>query len=186
MTLRAGFFPTTDFGGGSPRVWANYACSSCGGMVLAYAEGRDNNNSGGVSEIIPAPTEVNAVIPEPARRYLTQAQDALHAPDGAVMLAASAVDAMLKAKNYAEGSLYRRIDQSAADNVITADMALWAHHVRLEANDARHADTENPHATAEEAKQSVEFAAALGHFLFVLPSRVRRGLEAAGVAGVDG
>jgi hypothetical protein len=72
------------------------------------------------------------------------------------------------------------------DNVITADMALWAHHVRLEANDARHANSDNPHATADEAKQSVEFAAALGHFLFVLPSRVRRGLEAAGVeVGAD-
>jgi hypothetical protein len=89
---------------------------------------------------------------------------------------------MLKAKDYTKGSLYRRIDQAAADNIITADMALWAHHVRLEANDVRHADADSPHATADQAKQSVEFAAALGHFLFVLPSRVRRGLEAAGVA----
>jgi hypothetical protein len=98
------------------------------------------------------------------------------------MLAASAVDAMLKAKNYTEGSLYRRIDKASQDNVITSDMALWAHHVRLEANDVRHADANDPHATADEARQSVEFATALGHFLFVLPSRVRRGLEAAGVA----
>jgi len=98
------------------------------------------------------------------------------------MLAASAVDAMLKAKRYTEGNLYTRIDKAKDDNVITSDMALWAHHVRLEANDARHADAENPHATPEEAQQSVEFAAALGNILFVLPSRVRRGLEAAGVA----
>jgi hypothetical protein len=98
------------------------------------------------------------------------------------MLAASAVDAMLKAKNYQTGGLYERIERAAAEHVITADMSQWAHHVRLEANDRRHADADNPHATKDEAEQAVEFAAALGHILFVLPSRVRRGLAAAGVA----
>ncbi len=98
------------------------------------------------------------------------------------MLAASAVDAMLKAKEYREGSLYARINQAATDHIITEDMARWAHHVRLGANEPRHADEEKPHATPQiEAAQSVEFASALGHILFVLPSRVTRGLKAAGV-----
>ncbi len=58
-------------------------------------------------------------------------------------------------------------------------------HLRLRAAEMRalaKEAQENPHATPEEAQQSVEFAAALGNILFVLPSRVRRGLEAAGVA----
>ena len=56
------------------------------------------------------------------------------------MLAASAVDAMLKVKGYKDGSLYQRIKDAAAGHIITADMATWAHQVRLDANDQRHAD----------------------------------------------
>jgi Domain of unknown function (DUF4145) len=97
------------------------------------------------------------------------------------MLAASAVDAMLKAKGYQDGSsLYSRIKSAANDHLITADMALWAHHVRLEANNPRHADEDEPHATSTGAAQAVDFASALANILFVLPSRVTRGLKEAG------
>ena len=130
--------------------------------------------------VVPAPSEVDGAVPEPAKRYLQQAQEALHAPDGATMLAASAVDALLKAKGYVEGRLYDRINRAASDHVITEDMAAWAHHVRLEANDPRHADPLRPHATDAQAKQTVEFAEALAQFLFVLPARVARGVKAAG------
>lgn len=95
------------------------------------------------------------------------------------MLAASAVDAMLKAKGLREGSLYARIEQAAKENVITEDMAQWAHDVRLDANDQRHSDEEAPPATTADAEQCVEFATALGQFLFVLPARVKRGLKRA-------
>jgi hypothetical protein len=87
---------------------------------------------------------------------------------------------MLKAKDYREGSLYSRIKSAADAHLITADMALWAHHVRLEANNTRHADEDEPHATPEGAAQAVEFANALANILFVLPSRVTRGLKEAG------
>jgi hypothetical protein len=45
----------------------------------------------------------------------------------------------------------------------------------LAANKERHPDFDD--ATPEEAHQSVEFALALAQNLFVLPARVRRGLE---------
>jgi hypothetical protein len=95
------------------------------------------------------------------------------------MLAASSVDAMLKAKGYKEGSLYSRIDKAAKDHVITPEMAAWAHEVRLDANDQRHADEGAALPTGDDARRVVEFTSALGQFLFVLPSRVQRGLEAA-------
>jgi hypothetical protein len=91
------------------------------------------------------------------------------------MLAASGVDAMLKAKGLTSGSLYNRIDQAAEANMITKDMAQWAHEVRLDANEPRHADEKRPLPTVEEAKKTVEFARALGDFLFVFPARVQRG-----------
>jgi hypothetical protein len=123
----------------------------------------------------PAPQAVPEELPDRAQAYLTQAISSIHAPVGAVVTAASAVDAMLKSKGYKEGSLYSRIDAAARDHLITTEMAAWAHEVRLEANDQRHADEEAPLPTQEDAARIIEFAQALGQFLFVLPARVERG-----------
>lgn len=114
---------------------------------------------------------VDSTLPERARLFLQQAIDSLHAPSGAVMLTGSAVDAMLKAKGKKDGSLYSRIDAAAAEHLITAEMALWAHEVRLDANDQRHADDDAPLPSEAGAKKAIAFASALGEFLFVLPAK---------------
>jgi hypothetical protein len=179
LTREVNPFPTEGLDGGHPRTWAVYGCRACGGVVVAWASTKEKE-VGPVEGTLPEQDELSAEIPTTARRYLHQARESLHAPDGAVMLASSAVDAMLKAKGYREGWLNVRIKQAAEDHLITADMALWAHHVRLEANNPRHADADEPHATLEAAKQALEFADALANILFVLPSRVTRGLKEAG------
>ena len=92
------------------------------------------------------------------------------------MLAASAVDSMLKTKNYRDGSLYARIEQAAKDHLITQDMAKWAHEVRLDANDQRHADELSSLPTQDDARRCVDFAISLAQFLFVLPAQVQRGI----------
>ena len=130
-----------------------------------------------VCEMYPEPEEVDEAIPDPAAEYLAQALESIHAPAGAIMLAASSVDAMLKAKDYVEGSLYRRIDEAADDHLITEGMADWAHEVRLDANAQRHADQDAPLPTEAEAQRVIDFVQALGEFLFSLPARVDRGLE---------
>jgi len=128
-----------------------------------------------------------AEIPDPAWRYLQQAMETQHAPDAAAVMAGSAVDAMLKRLGLTEGSVYRRIEEAVAKHILTEAMGDWAHEVRLGSNRPRHADAENPHVTPQQAEQSVEFAEALGHYLFVLPSRVEKGIEAAKAneAGAD-
>ncbi len=123
----------------------------------------------------PEMLSVSDSVPERAREYLTQALASLHAPAGALMLAASSVDAMLKEKGLKTGSLYSRIDKAADDNLITKDMALWAHEVRLEANDQRHADEGTTLPSREDAERVIEFTQALAQFLFVLPDMVTRG-----------
>jgi Domain of unknown function (DUF4145) len=177
LSLHGSTIQTHEFGGGNPRHWGIYVCRSCGGLVVAWAS---STTTQPIQEVLPKQDELSDEIPSTARKYLHQAQDSLHAPDGAVMLAASAVDAMLKAKGYQKGSLYSRIKEAAEAHLITPDMALWAHHIRLGANNPRHVDEDEPHATAEGARQAVEFAAALANILFVLPSRVTRGLKEAG------
>lgn len=163
--------------GGPEYYWGAYACSSCGSIVTAAAifDGAQFH----VRHSFPAPKEAHEDIPEIARRFLQQAYETLHAPDAAAVMAGSAVDAMMKAKGYEKGSLYERIDNALRDNLLTQGMADWAHEVRLGSNRPRHADAERPHVTLAEARQSVDYAEALGTFLFVLSARIDRGIEAA-------
>lgn len=163
---------TVDFTGIKRRKWRFYQCNRCGGIVTAAALNWDQE----IAELYPASTDIDAAVPDRARTYLDQAINSLNSPAGAVMLASSAVDAMLRAKNLKDGSLYARIDKAVADHLITADMAAWAHDVRLDANDQRHADDNAPLPDTTGAKRAVDFALALAQFMFVLPAKVQRGI----------
>jgi hypothetical protein len=123
---------------------------------------------------------------QPERTFLQQAYEALRAPDAAAMVGGSAVDAMLKELGYKDGSVYSRIDKAVAELKLTDGMGRWAHEVRLGSNRPRRADTEKPHVSLDEAKQSVEFAEALGYFLFVLTEQIARGTVAAKEASGEG
>lgn len=160
------------------RYWRFYACYRCGGIVTATAPNWDLD----VTATYPSTVDVSDDIPERTRTYLAQALSSLSAPAGAVMLAASAVDSMLKVKGLNTGSLYSRIDQAVTQKLITDDMAKWAHEVRLDANDQRHADEEAPLPSSDQAQKCVDFALALGQILFVLPARIQRGIISASSA----
>jgi len=169
--------------------WATYKCTTCGKVVLTASsivlfvrDGRGNVTGldrflhGEAAEVYPSLQTVDQNIPERARRYLEQAIEAVSSPDGAVMLCASSVDAMLKAKSFVAGGLYSRIKLAVEQNVLTQDMAEWAHKVRLDATDPRHADDDRPHLSQEDAKQAIKFTQTLGEILFVLPARISAGL----------
>ena len=174
--LQCARFETSDFLSRYQRTWVAYRCARCGGVTTAEAPKGSNY----VSEIYPAPLGVDETLPDKAKELLEQAIDSsINAPAGAVMLTASSIDAMLKAKGLTEGSLYARIKKAAEQNLITEDMADWAHEVRLNANDQRHADESASLPTSEDAKRVIDFVQALGMVLFVLPARVRRGIESA-------
>ncbi len=153
------------------RIWMTYRCNSCGSMVMTVAP----HGTTEITTIWPAPLQVADSVPARAREFLSQAMASLHAPAGAVMLTASAVDAMLKEKGFKEGTLYSRIDNAAKAHLITDEMAVWAHEIRLDANDQRHSDESAELPNATDAEKVVEFANALAQFLFVLPARVERG-----------
>ena len=163
---------TRDQAGQNLRRWRVYACTGCGGLVTASAPHYEQT----VTEHFPSAPTVPTDLPARASTYLEQAVSSIHAPAGAVMLTASAVDAMLKAKGYTEGSHYARIDKSAANHLITEEMAQWAHAVRLDANDQRHADEAAALPTEVDARRCIDFASSLGLFLFTLPARVSKGL----------
>ncbi len=154
------------------KDWTLYMCRSCGQPTMA---GGTHGTGGTVDTLIPQPREIDDQIPERPRTYLQQAMDTIHSPAASVMVSASAIDSMLKTKGLVKGSLYTRIDEAATQHLITREMAAWAHDIRLDANDERHADTEAVTSTSDDAHRCLAFAIALAEYLFVLPARVERG-----------
>jgi hypothetical protein len=120
---------------------------------------------------------VDSSVPDRARTFLVQAQESIHSPVASQLVCASAVDSMLKSLGLKDGSLYSRIDAAATNHLITDSMKAWAHDIRLDANDQRHADDNAPLPTEDDAKRCIDFALALAEFLFVLPARVKRGMS---------
>ncbi|MCP6695128.1 DUF4145 domain-containing protein [Pseudomonas donghuensis] len=173
LTLR-NHWDTTNANQTVSRWWAFYVCASCGGVITTVAW-LHRGDALEIHGMWPAAQSVDDAIPGRAKDYLEQAITSIQAPAGAVILAASSVDAMLKEKGLKEGTLYKRIDAAAEQHLITAEMAAWAHEVRLGANDQRHADDEAPLPSQQDAQKAIEFVQALAQFLFVLPSRVERG-----------
>lgn len=166
--------------GESEEVWAAYRCENCNSVTICVGDLSKSYFT--VDNFYPKTKKAHEDIPEVARKYLQQAYETLHAPDAAAVMAGSAVDAMLKACGLGEGSLYSRIDKALDQGILTQGMANWAHEVRLGSNRPRHADADKPHVSEEEAKRSVDFAEALGNFLFVLTARIERGITAAKAA----
>lgn len=166
-------FRTTASNGSNTRFWRDYSCASCGGAVIAWS----HSQGGQIGAVYPDVEKIDENLPTRVKAYLQQAIDSQFAPAGSLMLCASAVDAMLKEKGYVSESLYKRIDNAANDNLITTDMAKWAHRVRLDANDQRHSDINSDLPTIEDAAQAVQFTKTLAELLFVLPAKVNKGLQ---------
>ncbi|EOG6905721.1 DUF4145 domain-containing protein [Flavobacterium psychrophilum] len=166
-------FGTESYDKEHKRIWGIYVCSKCGGVITASAYEWTHE----VVELYPKIKTVDSALPTKAKAFLHQANETIHSPSGSIMLSASCVDAMLKAKGYKEGSLYKRIEKAAEEHLITAEMAKWAHQVRLDANDERHADENAELPNTNDAKKLIEFTTALAQFLFVLPALIEQGIE---------
>ena len=169
---------TLDHSKSERKHWRVYVCTTCGRLVIAWASAFNAR----VVDVYPEAATVDEDIPERPRVYLQQAIDSIHAPAGSIMLCASSVDAMLKEKGYKDGSLYIRIKEAVNDHLITIDMEQWAHEVRLDANDQRHAEENAELPTEDDARRAIDFVQALAQFLFVLPAKVQRGLANASQA----
>ena len=164
-------------------------CSHCHRHILFYGATQSNIDTSReepsrleILQTFPSLEVISDALPPLAAKFLQQAIESRHAPDGALMLAASAIDAMLKDKGLTNGSLYSRIKSASDQNLLTSEMAAWAHEIRLSANEPRHADEEFTGATAEDAEQILAFTRALGEYLYDLPSRVKK---MAGEGGQD-
>ncbi|HOB13947.1 MAG TPA: DUF4145 domain-containing protein, partial [Novosphingobium sp.] len=158
--------------GEQSSIWAVFRCTTCGHLVTAKGAAGKIEANAPIVQIYPDVWEASELVPDAVRNYLSQAHRTLSAPDASVVMSASSIDAMLKDNNLSEGSLYTRIDQAVTNGILTQKMADWAHRVRLDANNPRHADASTPHMTADDAKRAFDFANALTEYLYLLPSRM--------------
>lgn len=167
--------------------WHVYICNSCAGLVAAASVIPGGqimfSPSAPAAKVVPDIAKLSTDIPPQAARYLVQARETLSSPSASVITSASAVDAMLKARGYKEGVLFSRIQKAEDEGVLTKDMARWAHDVRLDANDERHAGLDASALTFQDATRCLEFAEALADLLFILPARVKRGLKSSPATG---
>src|SRR5258706_5082372 len=93
-----------------------------------------------------------------AREYLKQAAECLGQAVASIVVSAAAVDLMLKEKGLSRGSLKDRIDQAAANHLITDGMKQWAHQIPLHTNERLDADHIASLPSQEDASRCLEFA----------------------------
>ena len=154
------------------RVWACYCCFSCGSVVSARGYSGVAAPEGEVDKIYPDIWSPSQKIYPTASRYLDQARKTLNSPDASVLMSSSSIDAMLKDKGLRDGSLHSRIEKAVEAGILTSEIAKWAHLVRLQSNNTRHADEETPHMTTDDAEKCFDFAKAIAEILYVLPDRI--------------
>lgn len=180
LELNQKIFITESFDKYQKKAWGIYICKRCGGVITASALMPNAAHVPLVAhEIFPFPESPDKSIPPKPRTFLKQAIDTLHSPSGSIMLSSSAINAMLNEIGCNAHNLYDQIRKAKEENKITEGMADWAHEIRLNANSQRHPKDDIELATTEDAKRTVDFAKALAEFLFVLPSKVKRGIAQA-------
>lgn len=172
LTMMTQIVRTTSIEGYTYR-WGTYSCKRCALPVTAVA-----NDANYVLQTFPETEIVSEDVPERPRVYLTQALISIAAPSGCIMLCASSVDAMLKEKGFTKGKLYARIASAIESHLLTPEMGSWAHQIRLDANDERHADETADLPTVIDAKNAIKFTQALAEYLYVLPAKITAGINA--------
>jgi hypothetical protein len=196
VRLNVGSVPASAGRGGElfERVvlWAMYRCTTCHDVILVESEPTTELPRArlAIRRMFPQPPQIAVDIPNPARRYLQDAQSSLHASSASILSSNSAIDAMLKTKGFPrydsngkEHSLNSRINEAAEGGVLTKGMAEWAHAIRVDANDQRHADDNlaalSNEALRRKAEGTLNLAKAIGEFLFVIPAMVEAGKKGA-------
>lgn len=137
----------------SSRWQACARCNRCSGfVVLEFEEGPDEDDSPispsgwnptefHIEKMHPASdAEIPLYLPEDVKRFYSQGVDnAPTNPDAAGIMFRKTLEAVLRDKcATATGGLFKRIDHAAEVGILTADLARYAHTIRLEGNEAAH------------------------------------------------
>ena len=168
-----------------PSTWDTFAhCGHCGrGIVATFhvIDTRDLPPSEAAARLLSiAPKNRSAAAPEHTpnnvARFFEQAMDNLPKNwDAAGGMFRKALDTGLKRRfSKIEGSLHDRIKEAAEKQMLTPEMAEWAHQIRLDGNDAAH--DEVPF-SEDDAKKLAQFTQLVFLYLFTLPGMLKEAQE---------
>lgn len=176
----------------NPRETAKWSvfgiCSACNSPVAVVVSSGGGSNPGNYNgnilhhnspfrlvEIYPrAPAlEIPANIPDPVAKAYSQAEySRMNGQyDAAAAMYRTAMERGLKdlSPGIAAWQLQKRIDQMAAQGMITAELKDWAHELRLDGNNAVHEEE----ATKETIEQMHQLCKFLLMYLYTLPEQVK-------------
>ena len=161
-----------------------YECSSCHNFIIHKQIPKIYfGDTEFISLIIPKEKTYDKNIPDKARNDLTAAYETLHQPKASIIMSSRAVETMLQIKGYNDNYLNDKIIAAHGAGILTDDMKKWADEVRLDANKERHAALADNPPSKEDAERTLSFAETIAEILFVIPSKVTRGISASSQGG---
>lgn len=153
-------------------------CSYCGrGVIIPFSRGRTKYGEAFLSEgtCFPAPSKTIAPEHTPVNisNFFIQGLENLPRNfDAAGSMFRKALEVGLKYKfPQKTGTLYDRIESAKKAQLLTPEMADWAHKIRKLGNDAVH--DEEPW-TKQEAQEIKDFTELVFQYLFTLPGMMKR------------
>lgn len=152
-------------------------CSSYATDINLEGRSGYSNSWGAVRRIYPAAIKHKAptATPERASKFFIEAKENFERGnyETAVGLARKVIDltthSLGVAADISVNNLSARINRLRDNNLLTPDMAAWAHFVRLDGNESVHTDEEF---TEKEAKEVLDFTETFLLYAFTLPSMV--------------
>lgn len=173
------------------HFFAAGTCGHCGGPVLldlkvdsdylfalrAHISNREQRYNGPTPEIIamwpePIPPYSHPALPEKVRELFTDIQQGLKYNMSAPWIISGCRSVLEEAVKVLGGegkNLVSRIESLREKAVVNGVLAEWAHHVRIEGNEAIH----ELEGTRAEATELVEFTRLFLQYSFEFPSRVK-------------
>lgn len=195
-TKRAGF---SVHGSSAPnptnptRKHTMFVCNTCGESVVVTTSSSAHENPAGLAgEIAHQQTcKLLSVYPEPVRVEIPSclpAQVAKSFKEGCDILPQSPTMSAVAFRRTLElalkdlspdieaWKLEKRIDKMAAAGLLTKDLQDWAHHLRIDGNDAAHEGEDGSKETAIQLRELTRF---ILMYLYSLPAQVKKAREPA-------
>ncbi|MBU0676855.1 MAG: DUF4145 domain-containing protein [Verrucomicrobia bacterium] len=154
-------------------------CGNCKGYVMVLWSASTMGGSHGIHayRVLPWPLKLERYPkhwPETIGRYWLQAKRNLRDEnwDAAALMARSALQVALRAKEAQGGGLKREIDDLAAKGILPPIMKDWSDNVRELGNESAHPKPEQEATDPQDARDVVRFLDFLLEYLYDLPHQI--------------
>jgi len=157
-------------------------CGNCSNFLMVFWSAGGGAFGDGLHDyrVVPTalggPSRVPEAWPPEVGRFWQQARRALGRGDldAASVMARSALQATLRAKEAKGNSLRDEINDLAARGLLPPVMKEWAHELRLLGNSSAHPKLDGEPPDDKDVKDVVEFLEYLLSYLFTLPDRIEK------------